>query len=132
MNKYEIIWSTKAKKELSNIYTHITYVLKENYIAINIIKKIINLTSNLNTFPERYSKIFYYIDKSRNLRKLPLDKYVIIYEIDNISRESLHITYISLQSKLFKSFIIILYFLSHLSYLSNSHVKQSQLSLKTN
>lgn len=108
MNKYKIIWSPEAKKDLDNIYTYIAFYLKEAHSAHNIIKNILNSISDLTHFPERYSKIFYYTNKSRNIRKLPIDKYIILYEIDNISRENLYFAHIPLQSKLFKSFIIIL------------------------
>ena len=96
MNKYKTIWSPKSKKDLHNIYTYIAYSLKETSIAHHIVKKLLNSISRLACFPERYPKIFYYTNKSKNLRKLLFDKYLILYEIDNISRENLHFTHISL------------------------------------
>ena len=95
MNKYNVIWSPTANTDLNNIYTYIAYNLTETYIANKIVKKILNSISVLTYFPERYPKCFYYINKSKNIRKLSINKFIIIYEIDNISRESLYFTHIS-------------------------------------
>ena len=107
INKYKIIWSPKANKDLQNIYKYIAYHLKENATANNVIKEIMNSISCLNYSPERYLKISNYTDKMRNLRRLPINKYIVIYEINNNTRTSLYLTYLSWKSKLFKSFIII-------------------------
>ena len=93
MNKYKIIWSPKANQDLNKIYTYIAYTLKEVSIANKTVKKIIKFISSLNYSPERYPKLKYN-NNIKNLRKLPLDNFVIIYQIDNISRSSLCFTYL--------------------------------------
>ena len=105
MNNYKIIWSPSANKELNNIYNYIAYYFKGISTAKTTIKKIIGSVSDLAIFPEKYSKIFYYKNKHKNIRKLLIDNYVVIYEVDNIFRESLHFTHISFKSKLLKSII---------------------------
>lgn len=96
MNKYKIIWSPKAYKDLQNIYKYIVYNLEEKNIANNITDKIFNLISGLKYLPERYIKIFDYNDETKNLRKLVVDNYIVIYEVNNNTRASFYFTYISL------------------------------------
>ena len=78
---YKIIWSPNAKEELEGIHFYIKYYLKEKNIADKIVKNILNQVLNLQYSPERYSRILY--NKNRNIRRLLVKKYVIIYEVDN-------------------------------------------------
>ena len=82
MNKYEIIWTPKAIKDIETFYNYIAYNLKEISIANNILKKIINSISSLDYLPERFLKIHNYHDSSKNLRRILVNNYVIIYEIN--------------------------------------------------
>lgn len=95
MNNYEIIWSPKAYEDLQNIYAYITYQLKEKYIANNIIKNILNSISSLSDFPERHMKVFKSKIRIKNLRKLPIDNYVVIYEVVHNTRSGFYFTYFS-------------------------------------
>ena len=51
--------------------------------------------------PERYIEIDIYKGKPRNIRKLPIKDYLIIYEVNKNKRTNFHFTYFSLYSKLF-------------------------------
>ena len=95
MNKYKIIWSPKAYDDLKNIHAYITYQLKEKRIANNVIKKILNSISSLNYFPERYIKLYKSDPKLRNWRKLAIDNYIVIYEVEYNTRSSIYFTYFS-------------------------------------
>ena len=95
MNNYKIIWSPKAYDDLQNIYTYIAYHLKEKHIANNLIKKILNSISNLNYLPERYIKLYKSNPKAKNLRKLQVNNYVVIYEVKHNTRANIYFTYIS-------------------------------------
>jgi len=86
MNKYEIIWSPKAYEDLQNIYAYIINQLKEKYIANNIIKNILNSISSLSYLPERHTKVFKSKIRIKNLRKLHIDNYVVIYEVVHNTR----------------------------------------------
>ena len=45
-----------------------------------------NTVSSLSIFPERYSKINNNFN-TKNVRKLPINKYVVIYEVNNEKNE---------------------------------------------
>lgn len=124
MNNYKIIWSPKAYDDLQNIYTYIAYHLKEKHVANNLIKKILNSISNLNYSPERYIKLYKSNPKAKNLRKLQVNNYVVIYEVKHNTRASIYFAHISQQSKLFKSFITlkIYYFKFYYLIFQNCHV----------
>ena len=111
MNKYKITWSPKARKDLKNIYNYIAYNLGEKNVAKKQITNIIDSISTLETFPQRYLKLFDYNPYSPNVRRLPVNKYVVIYEVNNNTRSSLHFTHLSWQPKLFKIFIILFFHL---------------------
>jgi len=105
MNKYRIIWSPKANDDLNKIYYYIAYNLKEINIAKNLINKILNTISNLNYLPERHSRIYNFKNNSKITRKIIIDNFIVLYEVNNNARTSLYLTYISWKSKLFKSII---------------------------
>lgn len=110
MKKYKIAWAPKAYTDLQNIHFHIEYYLKEKITANTVIKKLLNSILNLSYLPEKYVKIQGFNDKTKNIRRMPVDNYLVIYEIDNNTRTSLHFTYFSWKSKLFKQIIIRYYF----------------------
>lgn len=86
-NEYNITWSPKAYNELQNIHTYIKYYLKAKITADNLVKKILDSISNLSYFPEKYLRIKNIDIIERNIRKMPVSNYIIIYEIDNTSRQ---------------------------------------------
>ena len=82
-SKYIIKITPSFEEELKSIYTYIELKLKEPNTAKILFNKIINKIYSLETYPERYIKVSINSDKTRNIRKLIFEKYVIIYEIDN-------------------------------------------------
>lgn len=94
------------KKELKNIVHYIRYQLKEPLIADKIYKKVVKEISTLNYMPERHKRVQYFYNPVRNIRKMLIDNYIIIYELDKNTRTSFYFTYFSRESKLFKSIII--------------------------
>ena len=54
-----------------------------------------NIVSSLSIFPERYSKID---TKIKNIRKLPINKFVITYEVDN-EKDEVYILHIFSQKQ---------------------------------
>lgn len=95
MKKYKIIWSPKAKQDLQNIHFYIKYYLKEENTANNIIKKILNLISDLCYLPEKYMKIQSSKYKNENIRKMPVGNYIVIYKVNIETRTSIYLTYFS-------------------------------------
>lgn len=106
LNKYIIRPSPAFEKELEKIYNYITFELKEPLTAKKFFNQLSKEIYSLQYFPERYKRIPIYKKPKRNIRKLPFNNYVIIYEVDINARASIYFAYISQQSKLFKSFII--------------------------
>ena len=94
--KYKILPTTTFKEELEEIIYYIKYNLKEPLIAKNLYKKIINEISSLQFMPERHKLIE---DKNnnlqRNLRKILINNYVIIFEIKKELRSNFYSTYFS-------------------------------------
>ncbi len=95
LNKYQISWSPQAYKDLKEIYNYISNTLKEKNIAKKITSKLLKSILNLSYLPERYPKISNFNDNSKNIRKMLVDNYIIIYEIHNFTRKSIYIKYIS-------------------------------------
>ncbi len=88
MNSFTINTTSAFEEELQNIVSYIYFFLKEPKIAIKLYKKIINKISSLEFLPEHYSKIHYKLNSHNlTLRKLPIDNFVIIYEVNNLTHQ---------------------------------------------
>ena len=96
MEKYRIIWSPEAKEELDNIHFYIEHYIKEKNLADNIIRKLLTTISNLNYLPEKFEKIQIFKNKTKNVRKMIVNNYVVIYEIQKDTRSTIYFTYFSL------------------------------------
>lgn len=93
---YKIIWSKVFKEELKKICRYILYTLKEPLIVKELYFRIITSLQSLEYFPKRYHKISTYFNyNNREIRKLIVKKYIIIYEVNDILRSSYNFTYIS-------------------------------------
>lgn len=95
INKYIIRPTPSFEKELHKIYNYITFKLKEPATAKKFYNQIAKEIYSLQYFPERHSRIPIFKNKKRNIRKLPFNRYAIIYEVHNNTRSSFHFTYIS-------------------------------------
>ena len=83
MKEYNVILQPQFLEELEAIL----YFFSNSYLAKHkLYIEIRNIVLSLSIFPERYSKITKNI-KKYNVRKLPFNKYVIIYEVDNEKNE---------------------------------------------
>lgn len=100
--KYLVIQTPSFEKELNQILNYIAFKLNEPITSKKFYNDLLTKIYSLQYFPERYTKINY---KNKVLRKLPIHKYIVIYEVDNYTRASFYSTYLSWKSKLFKSFI---------------------------
>lgn len=79
---YQITWSPQANNDLQNIHFYIKYYLKETNIADNLIKKLLNSILDLSYFPEKYKRIIYPHNETRNIRKMSVNNYIVIYEVN--------------------------------------------------
>lgn len=84
---YKIITTSNFETEFLKIYNYIRLNLKEPLIANKFYSKIFSSITSLNYFLERYPKFSYFKNHNSNIRKLIVDKYVIIYQVNNNSNE---------------------------------------------
>lgn len=82
--KYQIFITAKAEEDLSEIFEYIAYKLLSGENAVRQMDRIEKAIMSLDEFPERnhiYEKEPW---KSRNLRVMPIDNYMVFYIPDNI------------------------------------------------
>ncbi len=87
--KYQIKLRNKFKDELDQIYFYLSKILKEPSIANNFHKKVYKTISTLSYFPERYQKI----SVTKNIRRIPINGYIILYSVNHDARSSFYFTY---------------------------------------
>lgn len=83
MKNYNIQTTQNFEEEFRDILYYISSILKEPIISKKLYSKIINKLLSLNIFPERYTLISY----NENIRKLLIDNFVIIYQVDISSNQ---------------------------------------------
>lgn len=93
--KYKIIWSPKALKDLDNIHFYIEYYLKERNTANNVVKRILDIIATLNYLPERYAKVKSISTETKDIHKILVNNYIVIYDIEEDTRTSIYFTYFS-------------------------------------
>ena len=87
MDKYVVHWTKNFSWELDEIYNNLFYFTSSLKIANRFYQNITEHISKLDLYPERYSKIFLSKNQKRDLRKIPIKNYTIIYEVDNVKKE---------------------------------------------
>ena len=85
MDTYSVNYSREALDDLENIYAYIASVLLAPENAEKQINRIRNVVRALNFMPSRYPLVDWEPWKSRGLRKVPVDNYVIFYITDDDS-----------------------------------------------
>lgn len=84
---YEIKQTNQAQLDLRNIYEYIAFTLNSPYIASSLLDRLDNSINSLSEMPER----FHLYDKepwrSRNLRVMYVDSYLVFYVFDNIKKQ---------------------------------------------
>ena len=101
ISKYIIFQTADFEEELENIIYYFIKKLKEPSIAYKFYNDVINKILSLEYMPERFMKIQFANNYSKNIRKIPIKDYLIIYEVNKNTRTSFYFTYFSLYSKLF-------------------------------
>ena len=86
IRKYSINITPTFANELEQIYQYMVDNLKVPNIANKFNKKVKKSIFSWTYFPERFSKIL--ISNKDNLRKIIVDNYIIIYEINSEKRTS--------------------------------------------
>ena len=92
---YKIRQTKQFELELRNLYNYLLFYLQEPITAERNLRKIIDKIYSLQYSPERFPKIITNNKDDRNLRKLSINNYIIIYEVNNKIRSSFYLTYFS-------------------------------------
>lgn len=80
--QYTIFYTPEAYKDLGDIYSYISYVLKEKGTASALVGRLRKEISSLAVFPQRYSSIEWEPWASMGVRKMPVEHYIVYYYAD--------------------------------------------------
>lgn len=83
MKKYDVIITGQADKDLRDIFEYIAKELLSPDNAIGQLERLEKAIYNLDTFPEGHRQYEFEPWRSRNLRILPVDNYIVFYIPDN-------------------------------------------------
>ncbi len=92
MDKYKVLISPKAYRELDDIYKYIKTEFGENDIAINMINLISENILSLSTLPYRAAERKIGIYSNKSYRQIFVKNYIIIYRIDENKKQVIIIT----------------------------------------
>ncbi len=81
MEKYKIILSPEAYSDLKELNDYILYELQEPEIAHKKFKLIVDELFLLDFMPNRNTQVNTTKYKNKNMRKMIVENYVIIYEV---------------------------------------------------
>lgn len=79
---FRVEYSPEAFEDLRAIYSYIAFHLAERDTAKKQIDRIRREVRALNKMPERYAAVDWEPWASMNMRKLPVDHYVVYYSVD--------------------------------------------------
>ena len=83
---YEVELSEQADSDLREIFEYIAFELQSPENASGQLDRLEEQILSLDTMPERYRKYEKEPWKSRGLRVLPVDNYVVLYIPDSVKR----------------------------------------------
>jgi plasmid stabilization system protein ParE len=84
--KYNVEITEQAGLDMKMIYEYIAVTLMEPAIAVKQYSRIETAVYSLETMPERFRQYEKEPWRSRNLRVMPVDNYIVFYTVDNENR----------------------------------------------
>ena len=81
-DKYKVVYSPEALADIRKIYSYIAYVLLVPDTALNQVNRIRNEIRSLDFMPMQYSIVEWEPWKAMQMRKVPVDHYVVFYFVD--------------------------------------------------
>lgn len=84
MNDYRIIYTPRARSDLLDISTYITYVLSEPDISRNLLQSLHQSITKLSFFPYMFPLVQDTILHNKAIRHMPYKNYSIYYEVIEI------------------------------------------------
>lgn len=83
---YAVRYSPAARDDLKSIYSYIAFNLKEKQTAKNQADRIRSAVRSLAQFPNRHEKVDWGPWDSMGMRKMPVDRYIVFYLVDEENR----------------------------------------------
>lgn len=87
MMEYRVLYTPDALEDLRTIYTYIAYDLSNQIAAGAQETRIRKEIRDLSYFPLRYERVEWEPWHSMNVRKLPIDRFVVYYTVDEAAGE---------------------------------------------
>ena len=85
--KYTIVYSTDALEDLRGIYSYIALEIMEPDIAKGQVDRIRKKIRSLEVFPKGYGRVDWEPWASMEMRKLPVDNYIVYFLVEDKSME---------------------------------------------
>ena len=83
---YSVIYSSKAKDDLIEIYSYIAFDLQVPDIAEGQVNRIRKTIRSLDFMPSRYITVQWEPWKSMRMHQVPVDNFVVYYVVNDDSR----------------------------------------------
>lgn len=83
---YKVELTPKARKDMDNIFEYIAYDLQSYQNATGQIVRLRKEIDSLNEMPGRFRIYDKKLWRSRNLRVMPVDNFLVFYMIDNTNK----------------------------------------------
>ena len=83
---YSVIYSSKAKDDLIEIYSYIAFDLQVPDIAEGQVNRIRKTIRSLDFMPSRYITVEWEPWKSMRMHQVPVDNFVVYYVVNDDSR----------------------------------------------
>lgn len=83
---YSVIYSSKAKDDLIEIYSYIAFDLQVPDIAEGQVNRIRKTIRSLDFIPSRYITVEWEPWKSMRMHQVPVDNFVVYYVVNDDSR----------------------------------------------
>ena len=87
MIKYKVVYAQKAFEDLDNIYNYVLINSLEPSIAGNLVKEIKQAITSLDILPLRHELIESSRKDLKDMRKLLVKNYVVLYRVNETTRE---------------------------------------------
>jgi len=87
MTDYAVFYAPAALDDLETIYNYITYTLGNRIAGDAQEARIRKEIQTLDHFPSRYERVSWEPWHGMNVRKLPIDNFVVYYSVEETSKE---------------------------------------------
>ena len=90
MDGFSVSYTDDALQDLRDIYSYISGELRSSRVAAAQVKRIREEVRALGLFPKRYKAVAWEPWKSREMRQMPVDNFIVFYVVDD-EAQAVHI-----------------------------------------